>query len=321
MKVLYVIPGKENGSSFIFSKREFKILQSRDLEMFQVFYLDTKISLKSLLSEFLRLRNEIKKSNISIVHAQYGTITAFISLLASFRLRLVITFRGSDINGSRDVSIVKRTFSVFLSWVALPFADHIIFVSENLKKRCMQTFGDCSVIGTGVDLQTFFPLDRNEARNRTGIDTQKSIAFIYSSFNSPNKRYDLALGAIEFLKSRGEQIEILEIKGNISPEKMPLLINASDVVLMLSDFEGSPTVVQEAIACGVPVVSVEVGDTVEKLKYVKNSVLVDRNFESIGLGILKAFDRGRVLPDKRVLNSISLENCIDRILEIYSKLK
>jgi len=43
-------------------------------------------------------------------------------------------------------------------------------------------------------------------------------------------------------------------------------LNASNVLLLTSLHEGSPTVVKEALACGLPVVSVDVGDVAERIE-------------------------------------------------------
>ena len=47
--------------------------------------------------------------------------------------------------------------------------------------------------------------------------------------------------------------------GQVPPALVPTLMNGADCLLVTSDWEGSPVVIQEALACGLPVVSVDVG--------------------------------------------------------------
>lgn len=58
---------------------------------------------------------------------------------------------------------------------------------------------------------------------------------------------------------------------------MPLWLNASDVVLLTSLHEGSPNVIKEALACNVPIVSVDVGDVSERINGVNGSYIAKAN--------------------------------------------
>ena len=64
---------------------------------------------------------------------------------------------------------------------------------------------------------------------------------------------------MEALARRGVRAEIHYLRGQPNSD-VPIWINASDVLLMTSLHEGSPTIVKEALACNLPVVSVDVGD-------------------------------------------------------------
>ena len=46
---------------------------------------------------------------------------------------------------------------------------------------------------------------------------------------------------------------------------MPVMLNAADCLLVTSFHEGSPNLVKEAMACGLPIVSVPCGDVTERL--------------------------------------------------------
>lgn len=57
-------------------------------------------------------------------------------------------------------------------------------------------------------------------------------------------------------------VELKECKG-YTRSQVALLMNAADAFLMTSFTEGSPQVIKEAMACGCPIVSVDVGDVAE----------------------------------------------------------
>ena len=75
------------------------------------------------------------------------------------------------------------------------------------------------------------------------------------------------------------------MNGGTPPERVPALMNAADCLLVTSDSEGSPTVVQEALACDLPVISVDVGDTRERLRGVSHSRIVARDPEALGAAL------------------------------------
>ena len=67
---------------------------------------------------------------------------------------------------------------------------------------------------------------------------------------------------LQELKSKAKKMKISDVNfwGEISNEEIPKLLNCADVFVFASLYEGSPTVIKEALACNIPVVSVDVGD-------------------------------------------------------------
>ncbi len=321
MKVLHVIPQSEKGNSFIFAKREHNLLRRIDFVDASVFYLNTRKGLPSICRQFYELFRFVKNNNIEIVHSQYGTITSVISLLVSFRRKLVVTYRGSDINGNSDVGFIRSRIAVLLSWLSMHFSDACIFVSPGLTSRCPYLGNTSTIIPSGVDIEEFRPFSEREAKEKLGLDPAVKYLFFYSANNSKNKRKDLALSAIQLLKQRGmNHFSLLDLKGSVCPQEIPYYTNSSSALLMLSDNEGSPTVVQEALACGIPVVTVDVGDAKSMIAGVRNCFLVDRTPESIMEGILKATSMGPVSPSPSTLDKISLQKSVVRIAGLYQSL-
>ena len=141
-----------------------------------------------------------------------------------------------------------------------------------------------TVLPIGVDVETFRPLDRAEARRRLGLHGRRMLLCV-GRFD-PLKRFDLALSAAALLRER-ENVEVrlvggdldrdpearrlsaladaLGIAGNVrfagtAPhEELPWHYNAADVVLAPSRYESYGLVALEAMACGTPVVAARVG--------------------------------------------------------------
>jgi glycosyltransferase involved in cell wall biosynthesis len=83
------------------------------------------------------------------------------------------------------------------------------------------------------------------------------------------------------------------LDGNVEPNRVPDLMNAADCLLVTSDAEGSPTVVQEALATNLPVVSVDVGDVGERLEGVACSRLARREPEALGRALAEVLNPRR----------------------------
>ena len=70
----------------------------------------------------------------------------------------------------------------------------------------------------------------------------------------------------------GIDAEMHHLSG-VPNDHVPIWLNASDVVLLTSLHEGSPTIIKEALACNRPVVSVDVGDVRERIRGVDGCFL------------------------------------------------
>ncbi|MBL7013937.1 MAG: glycosyltransferase [Candidatus Marinimicrobia bacterium] len=240
MKILIVASGNAGYTS------PFVLDQIKSLEKLGIQIDLLKIKGKGVfgyLKNYFSLISKIKSNNYNLIHAHYGLS----GLLASFQWKIpvIITFHGSDINKASNYP---------LSFIASRFSDENIFVhpAQPRKLKIKNNY----IIPCGVDLSTFYPIDKFTARNKLGWDQKKKYIIFSSHFNNPVKNVDLAHQAI---KKSEQEIEFIELKG-YSKEQVCTLMNGADLLLVTSKSETGPIVVKEAMACNCPIISTDVGD-------------------------------------------------------------
>ncbi len=83
--------------------------------------------------------------------------------------------------------------------------------------------------------------------------------------------------------------QLVELRG-YDRTQIASLFYASDALLMTSFTEGSPQVVKEAIACGCPIVSVDVGDVAERIAGLDHCYIAKRTPEDIADKLAKVLE-------------------------------
>lgn len=187
------------------------------------------------------------RTGVDLIHAHYGLTGG----VAAFQRRVpvVVTYHGSDvyIPWQRRIS----------AWAARSAAANI-FVSERLRDRLDR--GGGAVIPCGVDTELFAPGDRGQARNRLGMADDEIVIVFPGDPDRDVKGYPLFRAVVDALPDEVRQrVREVQLRGLLH-EEVPERLHAADAVLMTSRYEGAGTVAKEAVACGVPVVSTDVGD-------------------------------------------------------------
>lgn len=279
MRILFVVPGDGRGSSMIFVRRQADSLRALGLDV-HLFYLGSRTSPRALLREFFRFRRELDSFRPALVHAHFGTVTALFSAAACGRRPLVITFRGGDLN--RSAPGIRAWLGRLFSQIAALRATKIVCVSRQLRERLWWRRSRVTILPSGFEAALFHPEPRARARSRLGWPGNDRVVLFNAGYDHRNKRLDLARESAQIARQTcpGLRLEILD--GRVDPSLIPALMNSSDCLLVTSESEGSPTVVQEALACGLPVVSVDVGDIAERLSGVAHSRIVARDAAAIG---------------------------------------
>ena len=307
MRVLVVCSGKPSDEEWSFEiNKSFVFEQVQSLINIKVdcdtFFIEGSGAI-GYLSNYKKLVKKIAKFRPDIVHAHYG----FSGLLASLQRRVpvITTFHGSDINIPRN-----RIFS----FLASRLSSESIFVHESLPAEInYRKFRH--LVPCGVDIKTFHPRGKRSARDQLGLEQDRMFALFSAAFNNKVKNYELARQA---LSKANHDIELLELK-SCSREKVCMLMNAVDLLIVTSSSETGPLVVKEALACNCPVVSVDVGDVKKVVGDVDGCYITAHNSQEIARCIDKVVSRNERLQSRESILRYSLEDVADRLKKIYSK--
>jgi glycosyltransferase involved in cell wall biosynthesis len=144
----------------------------------------------------------------------------------------------------------------------------------------------------GVELRRYIPLSRAEARERLGW-TDRPKLVVFNATRPVIKRLDIAQDVEKRLQQRGVAMELHLLRGGTTQEEMPVILSAADALLLCSDKEGSPTMVKEAMACDLPVVTSDVGDVRERLAGVTPGAVVAQDAAQLADALQAVLADGR----------------------------
>ena len=283
MRVLFVARYKENGFA-PFVTEQVDALKELGVEC-RYF----PVQGKGVLGYFRHLpalRKAIGEFSPDVIHAHYGLC----GLLANLQRKVpvVTTYHGSDINDPK----VRR-----LSRIAMRLSRKIIFVSQNLMDLAAPVKNGV-VIPCGINLDDYPIVEKEETRRKMGLKPDAKYILFAGAFDNAIKNVSLAKAALEHLSG----VELLELKG-YTRQQVTMLMQAVDVFLMTSISEGSPQVIKEALACGCPIVSVDVGDVRARIGGIEGCFVSDsREPEQLAGLVHRALSfRGRTSGRERVM--------------------
>ncbi|MGO8878878.1 MAG: glycosyltransferase [Desulfomonilaceae bacterium] len=253
---------------------------------------------KSILAKFqiapmmviFVLRTLIAVRRFDVIYANWigaGLVGALVSRISG--KPMVVSFRGDDGYLARD----NRLWRMFTKWV-LRQSSFVTTVSSELLK-IMRDLGADPARSTlprfGVDTKVFYPAPRTE-----NSDGRVRIIFVGSLI--PKKGLQDLINAMGNPEFRNTSLTIVgdgyysenlkdlareklknhcEIfwKGITPPREVAKLMRQSDILVLPSYTEGSPNVVKEAMASGLPVIGTRVGGVPDLVSHGKTGLLYE----------------------------------------------
>src|SRR5881275_1654565 len=296
-----------------FIKRQAEFLQAAGVAV-DVFHFKGAKRPWNYFKAWLEVRRRMAQRHYDLAHAQFG-MSGLLALPK--RLPLVVTFRGDDVQGIvgwDGITLAGRVLQLACRIVAR-WADAAIVVSEHMKDYLPRSVRP-HVIPSGLDLNLFRVIPRDEARGRLGLALDKRLVLFVGNPADPRKRHPLARQAVDIL-NQTTPAELVVAWGTPHTD-IPLLMNACDVLVFPSAQEGSPNTVKEALACELPVVSVPVGDVPLRLRGIEGcEVCADDQPETLAAALDRVLRRGARIRSRGGVAELDERSMAQQVIEIY----
>ena len=282
-------------------------------------WLDGILMALGCLPTMLRLKRSFR-FNVIDAHFAYPDGDAGTLLGRWLHVPVTITLRGTEVPLARDPLRRWRMKK------ALARASRIFSVSDSLKRHA-ETLGAPGAriltVGNGVDTNKFHRVPRNEARARLGLSEDVPVLVSVGALverkgfhrvleclpdlrkRFPDLRYLIVGGASpegdwsQFLRQRAAELKLddcVSFLGSMAPEELKKVLSAADVFVLATRNEGWANVFLEAMACGLPVVTTDVGGNAEVVSDPRLGLLVpfgvgDKLTEAIAEALQRNWDR------------------------------
>lgn len=265
------------------------------------------------LGSFLLVRKLHRQNSFDCIDAHYIYPDCFAAVMIGKLLRLpvVASARGTDINlypkflGLRPMIRWTLKNSAGNIGVCQALADEMIALGAPSEK--------VTVIGNGVDLERFHPVDRTEARRKLEIPDHVLVAVAVGAL-IPRKGFQFLIPAVASIAKRfpklrlyvvgkGDQSELKALAqsqgvadrvffaGSRPNEELNIWYSAADVSCLVSSREGWPNVVLESLACGTPVLATGLWGVPEILVSPELGIMVQQDITEIANGLALALTR------------------------------
>ena len=256
-----------------------------------------------IIASTLNLIRECRKMNAQIIHAHWVLPNGFIAAIASKILGIpfIISLHGSDI----FMADKNFLFRAIARWT-FKQSSYVTACSQELYERAKRINKEINIelIPWGADPQKFKPLENREeirrkydwASDEIIISTLGRMVYkkgfsqlldIAPDLINSNPKIQFVIGGSgpleNELKEKADKLGLsktVSFPGPIPWNEVPEFLGASDIFVLPSqrdeagNLDGLPTVLLEAMACGLPCIASDVGGVSLVIESGKNGLLI-----------------------------------------------
>lgn len=263
-----------------------------------------------------------------------GVIALLIKTFYAPSLKMILYSLGGDVG-----LLQKNIFLKYLGSIILQKADRIVVVSSFLKNRLSELYplykDKISIIPLGVNEKRFEECLLKKDKKETEkillflgrLEEKKGVKYLLEAIKKVSKYYPHLILKVcgdgtekKFLIEMGRKLEIEKnvlFTGSLPHSKTPeyfkeALVFIAPSVNLTDDLEGLPTVVLEAIAAKVPVITTDAGGITDIIENYKTGIIVpQKSVDELSSRIIELIEK----PDLR--KSLA-DNAYERLLKNFT---
>jgi glycosyltransferase involved in cell wall biosynthesis len=305
LKILHVVAEKKGygiNSSVSAQIDSLKTLSSGEIFIYEA------SSIVNYFYALVSLFKKIKNNRYDLIHAHYSR-SGYLALLVSCEIPVVVSFMGTDLLGKSKVNKYIKNFLEKRT-------AHQIVKSPEMMNHLVDK-SKTSIVPNGVDFDMFKPIPIIEAKKMLGLNSNLKYILFAADPSRKEKNYELAESAIKLVKSKyGTDVELITVY-NEAHEKISLYMNACDIVLLTSVFEGSPNVIKEAMACNCSIVSTDVGDVKVLFQEVEGCCIAQSTPEDISQKIMAELSSKEENNGREKIRHLKNNLIAEEVFQIY----
>jgi glycosyltransferase involved in cell wall biosynthesis len=308
----------------------------------------TPIRMRAFLGLLRRVRR-VLLPGFDVAYVHFPEL-AFPLLYPSKRLPVVFHLHGV-VDGAVPLSryswlrnrLVARIFRE-INRLVIERADRVMVVSEEGRELCHalapRSASRTAIVPPSVDRGVFRPRDRRRCRLELGIDDTADVIVSVGRLEY-GKGMDLLLEALALVEKKRGNVRLVvagegsmrrwlerraadlgvggrvRFLGEVDHERtLPVVLGAADVFVLASRSEGLPTVILEAMSCGIPVVSTAVGDIPKVVQDGRTGFLVrNRGPADLAAAVVQAISaRDALSPSCQMVAEKYSADCVTAVI-------